>query len=139
MSINVHHRYFQNAHRVSDYPIDPSVTALEDGQWLMLNADRKLVISDGSARSYLTTSSIKLGRNTVKESGKAVILVGPYRVETDQWDRSATYAIMDPLKVNANGVVTKFVVGTDTRFDLIVGYVTKVPQNADDTIEFIHE
>lgn len=43
--------------------------------------------------------------------------------ETSVFDGNATYAIGDPLKAGADGVLTKGVAGTD----FIVGYVTAVP------------
>lgn len=142
--VGQNHRYFEQAYRVSDYELDSSVTSLQDGQWLELNSSGKLIVALGSNKAYMTLSSIKTGRDTVNGgSGQAVILVGPYRAETDQWDTAGTYTEGAPLKVktDGSGVLTPWVGtgGTPDNARLIVGYVTKVPSGPGDTIIFIHE
>ena len=161
-------RYFNNAHRISDIPIDPVVTVLYDGQWMQISDTGTAVISDGTAnkRSYMTISSMygnftatvgaeitgtydasqtligssfyPLGRDTVTPTGTVSLLIGPFRMETDQYDTAQVYHAGNALKVNATGKLTLWASGVDSG-SLIVGYVSKVPANAQDTIGVIHE
>ncbi len=167
-------RYFNYAHRIADFDIDSTVGTLYDGQWLTLNDNNKLVISTGAAgvKSYITLSSKwgdvttvfnqpitsgVLGRDTVGPSGRGVILIGPYRFETDQYVADQIYTLNAPLKVydgaddaTKNGKLTPCsfnnapadadaVQANLDELRKIVAYVWKVPASATDTIGIIHE
>ncbi len=166
-------RYFNYTHRLSDYALSASVTTLYDGQWLMLNSSNEFVISDGSLnnKSYITLSSKwgdvstqfnapitqgVLGRDTVSPSGKCTVLIGPFRLETDQYVTD-TYVEGMPLKIydgapddDKNGKLipcafespadndTKLATNID-ELRKTVAYVCKVPASATDTIGITHE
>jgi len=111
-------RYFNNAHRISDGKLASTVTELYDGQWLMRDSNGEFVIHDGSnAKGYLTISSKygnpvnnigtpitnpPAGRDNVTSTGRVTVLIGPYRLATDQYE-TGTYNAGDPLKISANG------------------------------------
>jgi len=147
-------RYFNNAYRVSDGKLASTVTTLYDGQWLMRNDSDEFVIHTGTTakKGYMTISSKygnpvnnigtpitqgPNGRDNVTSTGKVSVLVGPYRLATDQYE-TGTYHAGDPLKISENGKLTPFVVGTDKEYD-IVGHVYKAPASASDVLVFVHE
>ena len=150
-------RYFNNAHRISDVPLDSGVTALYDGQWLMFGTGAtagKLILHTGAAnkRGYITLSSKygdvganigraitedPAGRDNVTSTGFATVLAGTYRLATDQYE-TATYVPGAALKISANAKLTPWVKGTDLAED-IVGYVTVAPADSADVLTFIHE
>jgi len=150
-------RYFNNAHRISDVAIDPSVTVLYDGQWMTISPTNTAVISAGGLnnKSFMTISSKWgslgasigapittpiTGRDNVTPTGTVALLMGPYRVETDQFDATKTYVNGAALKVSTTvpGVVTPFIQGTDDR-SLVVGYVFNAPAVAGDMLTIAHE
>jgi len=117
-------RYFNNAHRISDVPIDAAVTVLQDGQWMSLSATGTAVISDGAVnkKSYMTLSSMwgalgngigvpitamKTGRDNVSSTGTVSLLMGPFRVATDQYDSAQTFVSGGALKVYDGADATK--------------------------------
>jgi len=147
MSIKAESRYFANAHRVSDIKLSDDVTTLNAGQWLSLDSEGEWVISDGTEKSYLTISSKNSDKDNVDGvpddlngalSGKVVALIGPYRLETDQYDDQETYTVNSALVVDGNGVVTLYDDVTDD-VDDIVAYVWKVPSGSGDYLGIIHE
>lgn len=147
-------RYFGNAHRISDYALASTVATLYDGQWLMLNSDGAWEIHDGTSGipGFITTSSKygtisdnigraitedPAGRDNVTSTGKAVVLVGPFRLATDQYETDS-YAINTPLKISANGKLTPATLagGVDPAYD-IVAYVAVAPAQAGDPMTII--
>lgn len=109
-------RYFNNAHRLSDVPVDAAVTVLYDGQWMQISEDGTAVLSDGAVnkKSYMTISSKwgalgngigtpitaeKTGRDNVSSTGTVSLLLGGFRVATDQFDATKTYVPGAALKV----------------------------------------
>lgn len=111
-------QYVNNAHRISDGVLAATVTELHDGQWLMQDANGEFVIHDGSAvKGYLTISSrygnpvnninrpvteAPAGRDNVTSTGRVSVLIGPYRLATDQYEAGA-YVAGAPLKISQNG------------------------------------
>jgi hypothetical protein len=147
-------RYINNAHIISDVPLDKAVTELFDGQFLMMKADGTMTKHDGSTgkRGYMTISSKygnpvnnigqpitapKNGRDNVTSTGLVAVLIGPYRLGTDQYE-VGTYTPGAPLKVSASAKLTPWVAGTDKAED-IVGYVWTAPAAAGALMTVIHE
>jgi len=144
-------RFFNNAHRLS-FPAAAALTTFYDGQWLALNSSGEAILSTGAAnvKSYMTLSSrygvvgggigapiteAPAGRDTVTSTGMVSVLIGTFAVETDQWE-TGTYNLGAALKVSANGKLMPWVNGTDNAA-LIVGYVTKAPAGATDTLGMV--
>ena len=146
-------RVWGNTQRVSSWKLDPSVTALDDGQWMTLNSSGNLVVADGtSTKAYITISSRRQGstglpnnmgapiqespaRDTVSVSGKAIVLIGAFKLATDMYDTTKTYLYNDPLTVVAGGLLAPATVATE----IIVAHVSKVPTSSADTIGIVHE
>ena len=147
-------RYMNNAHRIT-VDLDPSVTTLYDGQWLQFTNNGTVTIADGTKRAFLTISAkygdvgasigapitdAPAGKDTVTPSGgKAVILIGSFKLETDQFDTTVTlsnYVVGGFLKVNGTGKLTPWVSATD-KPEQIVAVCTKAPLSVNDTIGFI--
>lgn len=152
-------RYIGNAHRLSDCKLASSVTTLHDGQWLVANASGEWELSTGAAnkRSYLTLSSkwgspasnigrpitsAPTGRDNVTSTGMATVLIGPYRLATDQYE-TGSYVAGAALCVSSNGKLKPWVKPADASAisdqESIVGYVFKAPADANDVLTFIHE
>jgi hypothetical protein len=145
-------RYFNNAHRISDVKLAATVTELYDGQWLMLGENGEMVISDGTAKSYITLSSKygnpvdniarpitegPAGRDNVSSTGRVTVLIGPFRLATDQYEVGA-YAAGDALVVSANGKLQKYDSATNTA-DQIVANVWTAPASAGAPMAIVHE
>lgn len=145
-------RYFNNAHRISDVSLASTVTTLYDGQWLMLDSNGEMVISDGSKKSYLTISSKygnpadninrqitegPAGRDNVTSTGRVSVLIGPYRIATDQYE-TGSYSEGDALKVSSNGKLEAWDSANDSA-DAIVAWVWAPPAEAGDPMTIVHE
>ena len=120
-------RHDEYAYRVAAFELDPSVTRLEEGQWVTLQ-NGKLVIADGTKKAFIATGSKRAGRNQV--GGVPVkqvsILVGGFILTVDQFDATGTYGELTPLKVKAGGILTPWISGTD-KAEQIVAYSVNEP------------
>lgn len=127
--INFENRYDEYAYRISYRELDPSVTALEEGQWITLE-NGKAKISDGTKKSFLCLTSIRAGRDQL--SGvpvkKVSYLHGTFQLSVTNFDLTETYGDLTPLVVNATGELTPFVEGTHKEH-LIAAYSTEAPAN----------
>lgn len=125
--IKFENRYDEYAYRVATLELDPSVSSVEEGQWVTIS-DGKIVISDGTKKSFMVIGSKRVGRDQV--SGVPVkqvaFLHGPFIVATDKFDAAQTYNDMTPLKVTTGGILTPWVSGTDSP-DKIVAYAMGAP------------
>lgn len=108
-------------------------TNFEEGQWITLDVDGKIEISDGSKKSFILTTSKRTGRDLVSTNAvqKGTFLLGAYEITVQNnpdsvndtvFDSGATFAVMAPLKVTTGGILTTWDVLTDT-VDKIVAYV----------------
>ena len=106
--INFANRFDEYAYRVASRELDPSVTTLEEGQWVTVNASGKLVVADGTTKSFLAIGSKRVGRDQI--SGVSVkkisYLVGPFELTVTNFDATGTYANMTPLVVIADGILS---------------------------------
>jgi hypothetical protein len=157
--IDAKQRYVGNAHRLSDCKLKSTVTTLHDGQWLAMDSNGEWIISTGAAnvRSYITISSKwgdvganigrpitegPKGRDNVTSTGMATVLIGPYRLATDQYE-TGTYTAGAALCVSSNGKLKPWVkpsAATDiSDQEAIVGFVLKAPATAGDLLMFVHE
>lgn len=147
-------RYFNNAHRISDVNLSAGVATLYDGQWLMKDANGEMVLHDGSAtKGYITISSKygdpvsnigrpitedPAGRDNVTSTGRVTVLIGPYRLATDQYEAGA-YNAGDALVISPNALLRPYdSVGGDTP-DMICAWVWDPPAAAGDPMTIIHE
>ena len=103
--IKFHNRYDEYAYRVSTRDHDPSVTELIEGTWVTLNEQGKIIVSDGTKKSFISIASTRTGRDTITPSGKGGYLMGHAELSTNVFDPTGTYGAMTPLKVE-NGVLT---------------------------------
>ena len=158
-------QYVNNAHRISDGVLSATVTELYDGQWLMKDAAGEFVIHDGSAvKGYLTISSRygnptnninrpitegPAGRDNVTSTGRVSVLIGPYRVATDQYE-NGVYVDGAPLKISQNGKLMPCtfddapanVADVQANFDelsKVVAHVYTAPSAAGATMVIVHE
>lgn len=121
-------KFEEYAYRVASNQLDPSVTTLEEGQWVTKN-NGKIVIADGSKKSFMCLTSKRPGRDQI--SGKSDALVSFYHgsfygLQTSNFDVAGTYNEMTPLKVKAGGILTPWVAGTD-KAETIEAYALGAP------------
>jgi hypothetical protein len=117
--------YIANAYRI-DYPVAAAVKTailngtikIEDGSvWALgTSADGETVwtpFSNDSTHGYITISSFKQGnlrgeggRDTISDSMRLVCLVGPFRLETDQYKSTDAFTVGSFVKGAANADAT---------------------------------
>lgn len=99
-------RYDAYAYRIGWFELKNGVT-LEEGQWVKLDAENKVVIAGEGDKGFLAIGSKRPGRDQV--AGKAVnqvaFLHGAFSVWTDKV--KGTVEPMSPLKIGENGVLEK--------------------------------
>ena len=102
-------RFDNNAYRVADAVLSDTVTELNEGQWVTFDEAGELVIAgEASVHAFMAMGSMRAGRDQVsgKISKKIAFLYGPFRVETDQFDATGTYAdTITPLTLGTDGVL----------------------------------
>lgn len=133
--IKFENRFDAYAYREATKVLSSGIIAsgFEEGQWITLDADGQIVLSDGNMKSFIVTTSKREGRDLVSTNAvqKGTFLLGAYEITVQNnpnsatdtaFDSTATYAVMDPLKVTTGGILTSWVSGTDT-VDKIAAYV----------------
>jgi hypothetical protein len=112
--INKENRFDEYSYRIAFRELDPSVTTLEEGQWITL-ANNKIVISDGTKKSFLCISSSRPGRDQIsgKPVKKSSYLLGAFEISVTNFDPTGTYVDMTPLVVTTGGILAPFVAGGD--------------------------
>lgn len=99
-------RYDAYAYRIGWFELKNGVT-LEEGQWVKLDENNKVVIAGEGDKGFLAIGSSRKGRDQV--AGKAVnqvaFLHGAFSVWTDKV--KGTVEPMSPLKIGENGVLEK--------------------------------
>lgn len=110
--IKFNSRYDAYAYRIGWFELKDGVT-LEEGQWVKLDENNKVVIAGAGDRGFFAIGSKRPGRDQV--AGKAVkqvaFLHGAFSVWTDKV--TGTVAPMDALKIGANGVLEKATLPAD--------------------------
>lgn len=108
--IKFEQRFDANAYRIGDGTLSGTVTTLEEGQWVTYDANGELVIAGAaSVHAFLAMGSKRDGRDQVagRPVKKITFLHGPFRLKTDQFDATGTYATtMTPLTLADNGILT---------------------------------
>lgn len=108
--IKFEQRFDANAYRIGDGTLADSVETLEEGQWVTYDANGELVVAaEASVHAFLAMGSKRAGRDQVggRPVKKITFLHGPFRLKTDQFDATGTYAAtMTPLTVTAGGILT---------------------------------
>ena len=138
MSIKFDARYDQYAYRVSG-PLNKAVTALNEGQFVTVNAAGEYILADGTAKAaWMTTSSMRAGRDQLKGQTHKMITVLKGKVcniKTDQYDAAGDYSTspVTKLKLDGSGKLTPSTVATDT----IVAIALGAPKNGFLTIDII--
>jgi hypothetical protein len=126
--VRYENRYDEYAYRIAYRELDPSVESIEEGKWITLNSDGKIVSSDGSKKSFLLIGSKRTGRDQI--SGKAVqklaYLFGHFEISVSNYDATKTFGAMTPLVVDANGDLRPYVEATDKTY-LICAYSLAAP------------
>ena len=127
--IKFENRFDEYAYRIAYREIDPSLTSVEEGTWVTINADGKLIAADGTKKAFILIGSRRTGRDTV--SGvpvkKLSYLHGVFELSTDKFDVAKTYTEMTPLVVE-DGIVRPFVDASDKSY-LIEAYALGAPAN----------
>lgn len=110
--IKFNSRYDAYAYRIGWFELKDGVT-LEEGQWVKLDTDNKVVIAGEGDKGFFAIGSKRPGRDQV--SGKAVnqvaFLHGAFALWTDKVE--GTVEPMSPLKIGANGILEKATLATD--------------------------
>lgn len=130
-------RFDEYAYRLATRQIADPDAYLEEGSWISLDANGKVVAADGTKLSFLCLTSNRTGRDNLTPQAvwpKVSYLFGAFELTVQNsdkgntaFDASKTFAVLTPLKVakdatTAQGVLTPWVVGTDTDYSKIVGY-----------------
>ena len=106
MSIKFDARYDQYAYRVSG-PLNKAVTALNEGQFVTVNAAGEYILADGAAKAaWMTTSSMRAGRDQLKGQTHKIITVLKGKVcniKTDQYDAAGDYSTSPVTKLKLDG------------------------------------
>ena len=104
--IKFNSRYDAYAYRIGWFELGDNVT-LEEGQWVKLNEENKVVIAGAGDKGFLAVGSKRKGRDQV--AGKAVnqvaFLHGAFSLWTDKV--TGTVDPMSPLKIAADGKLEK--------------------------------
>jgi hypothetical protein len=118
--------YIDNAHRI-DYPIPAAVQTLikagtitiEDGSVWMLKDESGVtewtpMETTAGRKGYVTISVFRRdnilgegGNDNISDSMRLICLLGPWRLETDQYDSDETYTVGSFVKGITNTDVTK--------------------------------
>ena len=124
--INAANRFDEYSYRVAFRELDPAVTTLEEGQWVTI-VNNKVVISDGTLKSFLCLTSSRPGRDQVsgKPVKKSSYLLGNFEISVTNFNPLGTYGDMVPLVVMAGGILTPFTAGGDV--SKIEAYAIGVP------------
>lgn len=100
--IKFNSRYDAYAYRIGWFELKDGVD-LEEGQWVKLDAENKIVIAGAGEKGFLAIGSKRKGRDQV--AGKAVnqvaFLHGAFSLWTDKV--AGVAAPMSPLKIAAGG------------------------------------
>ena len=131
--IKFENRFDEYAYRVAYRELDNSVTELEEGKWITINDQGKVVISDGTQKSFLCKTSLRAGRDQIsgKSVRKASYYLGVFEVTVTNFDPAETYGAMTPLCVNADGDLTPYVEGESGQPWLIAAYSLGAPVNGE--------
>lgn len=149
--LDLKNMYIQNAHRLSQYEVDESVTEIREGQFFQLNEESKWVYADGTKKAYFTLNNRYAGaglgdqkerlegRDDVSRIGKITAVFGAYEIGTMEYDKDADFLPGDMLVISTDaakkGLVTKAGATAPTP-NLIVGYVTVKPESDEDFLRF---
>lgn len=127
--LRIENRFDEYSYRVAYREADPTITDLDEGQWVTI-VGGKVVISDGSKKSFLSISSKRNGRDQLggKSVKKVSYLHGAFELSTDKFDVTKTYGDMTPLVVDATGNLKPFTEVSDKSW-LIVAYSIGAPTN----------
>lgn len=124
------------AYRVANCDIADPTMVIEEGSWVTLDTNGKIIASDGTKKSFLFISSKRTGRDNITPQGafnKGAFLHGSFVMTVKNsdlgntaYDSSKTFAVLTPLKVAKDGttnmgVLQPWVTGTD-KVELLVGY-----------------
>jgi hypothetical protein len=122
--INKENRFDEYSYRVAYRQLSSTVTSLEEGQWVTI-VNGEIVISDGTQKSFICTSSNRSGRDQIsgKPVRKVAYLLGTFELSVTNFDPLGTYGDMVPLKVTTDGILTDGVPGTD----IIEAYAMGLP------------
>ena len=121
-------RHDAYAYRLN-FPLSATVTTLDEGTWLTLDANGELVVSDGTAAvSFMAMSSKRSGRdNITPNGGECTVLAGHFGCWTDKYNALATFAATTtPLKISATGTLDVWASASDDAEE-IVGYAIGAP------------
>lgn len=139
--------YIQKAHRLSLYNVAPTVKEVHAGQLFHLDDNGEWDYADGTKKAYPTLNERYAGagmgaqgerlegRDNVSRVGKITCLASGYEIGTDQYDDTQTYTPGAPLTSTTNGQVTLFTTGV-SKPELLLGFVTKVPDEPGDFLHF---
>lgn len=136
--IRKENRFDEYAYRIATFPLDESVDTVEEGQWVTLNADGKVIIAGEDAKkAFLVIGSKRVGRDKV--SGRICqdisFLLGHFALTVSNFDSMGSYTEgITPLKIKTGGILTPVTSpGTETT----VAYAIGAPKNG--YLRIIHE
>ena len=101
-------RYIGHAYTVAHLELK-ATGEVEEGSWVTIDTDGKLIVSNGTKKSFLLSGSKRTGRDyTSSGIFKGVAFVhGPfYGLNTSCFDNTKEYAPMTALKVTTGGKLT---------------------------------
>jgi hypothetical protein len=130
-------RFDEYAYRIATRQVADADAYLEEGSWVSLDANGKVINADGTTLAFLCMTSNRIGRDNLTTQAvwpKATYLVGPYELTVQNsdkgntaFDATKTFSVLLPCKVakdatTGQGILTPWVAGTDTDYSKIVCY-----------------
>ena len=116
-------RFDEYAYRVAKLDLDPSVTELEEGQFVTIKG-RKLVLANKTdKKAFIATGSHRQGRDQIagKPIQKVAFLLGTAMLTITNFDTTKVYGDLTPLTV-VDGTIT-----TASDGDLVVAHSVAAP------------
>lgn len=126
--IKVENRFDDYAYRVSTFPLDPTVSTLEEGQWVTLKGGKLVIATGTEKKAFIAIGSKRVGRDQVagKIVDKVAVLMGNFVLTVSNFDSMGSYTEdMTALKIKEGGILTPTTGDTDH----VVAYAIGKPIN----------
>lgn len=124
--IKFENRFDEYAYRVAQFPLDDSITSIEEGTWVTITGGKVVPATVATKKAFIAIGSKRAGRDQIsgKITKKISFLSGHFILSVDKFDAAKTYGDLTPLKIDANSVLTPTVTDDGA---LVVAYSVGAP------------